>query len=222
MNNNKAICLIALAATWIALPVKGSEYIDAETSVIYLKKTAPETKPWHEPDSSLHSVNIGLCGRDGHEMISIIGEGLTGKHPYISFDRDYAKIATPKILEALYRSGGRPDITNILHTALLAPTNYCRDATLHAYVMASPVPMTTLAETVAKHFPAEQRQKWYITAGQLAFRKGDARYVDKPSREALRFAHFLHVVKPMEPDTDLRWNIGETFDPDRDNKDELK
>ena len=222
MNSNTT-CLIALAAIWAALPIKGSEYVDAEGSVIYLKKTAPETKPWHEPDSSLRSVNIGLCGKDGYGMISTIGEGLTGKHPYISFDRDYAKKATPKILEALYRSGGHPDITNILHTALLAPTNYCRDATFHAYVMASPVPMTVLAETVAKHFPAEQRQKWYTEARSLAFSpKGDARYVDKPSREALRFAHFLHVVKPMEPDTDTRWFIGETFDPERGNKDEMK
>ena len=73
-----------------------------------------------------------------------------------------------------------------------------------------------------KHFPAEQRQKWYITAGQLAFRKGDARYVDKPSREALRFAHFLHVMKPMEPDTDIRWFIGETFDPERGSKEDQK
>ena len=221
--NSKTTCLIALATTWAVFSGESSEYVSSSDSAMYLRRVAPETKPWHEPDNSLRSVNIGLCGKDGHGMISIIGESLIGKHPSIALDRDYPKTMIPKRLEALYRSGGHPDITNILHTALLAPTNYCRDATFHAYVMASPVPMTTLAETVVKHFPAEQRQKWYITAGQLAFRsKWDARYVDKPSREALRFAHFLHIVKPMEPDTDIRWNIGETFDPERDNKDEMK
>ena len=190
---------------------------------MYLRRVAPETKPWHEPDSSLRSVNIGLCGKDGHEMISIIGESLVGKHPSIALDRDYPKTMIPKRLEALWRSGGHPDITNILHTALLAPTNYCRDATFHAYVMASPVPMTVLAETVAKHFPVEQRQKWYIEARNLSFSpKSDARYIDKPSREALRFAHFLHVVKPMESDTDTRWFIGETFDPERGSTEEQK
>ena len=225
MNNNKAICLIALAATWSAFHIEGSEYISPEDSVTYLRIATSETKPWHEPDSSLRSVNIGLCGQDGHKMISIIGENLVGKHPSIALDRDYTKTMIPKRLEALYRSGGHPDITNILHTALLAPTNYCRDATFHAYVMASPVPMTALAETVVKHFPAEQRQKWYITALRLSFNPSyhwDARHIDKPSREALRFAHFLHVVKPMEPDTDLRWNIGETFDPERKNLEESK
>ena len=85
--------------------------------------------------------------------------------------------------------------------------------------MASPVPMTVLAETVVKNFPVEQRAKWYAEARRLSFDPSspwDAKLIDRPSREALRFAHFLFMAKQIETDPECLRAIGNPTDPKRE------
>jgi len=195
------------------------DMVSPQDSTYYLKKSAPTLRPWWEPDDSMKTVNEKVGSRTlfPDEMIRFMGWGLLGKeYNLLASNKEWCKNGVSGILEALYRGGSDCQITNILHQALLAPTNYYRDATFHAYVMASPVPMTFLAETVVKGFPAEQRKAWYSEARRLSFEpEKDARYIDRPSREALRFAHFLHTVKPLETDPECLRIIGKPVDPKR-------
>ena len=123
-----------------------------------------------------------------------------------------------ELLGTLWRSGDSPEITNILHQALLAPTNHYREATFRAYVMASPVPMTLLAETVVKSFPLEERKAWYARSGAKTLETYDrvTRSIDRPSRESLRYSHFLNRVKVLETDPDCLRIIGNPVDPKRE------
>jgi len=182
----------------------------------FIPRVAPATRPWHEPDDSLCFINAGLArGRDGG-MAGLIGAEL------LSRDTPLARISggTPEyvdeLLGALWRSGGSPEITNILHQALLAPTNHYREATFRAYVMASPVPMTVLAETVVKNFPLEERKAWYARSGskKLETYNWITRFIDRPSREALRYSHFLNLIKAIETDPDCLRVIGTPVDPE--------
>jgi hypothetical protein len=195
------------------------DMVSPQDSTYYLKKSALTLRLWWEPDDSMKTVNEKVGDRMlfPDEMIRFMGWGLLGKeYNLLACKKEWCKGKIPGILEALYRGGSDCQITNILHQALLAPTNYYRDATFHAYVMASPVPMTFLAETVVKGFPGEQRKAWYGEARRLSFEpEKDAKYIDRPSREALRFAHFLHTVKPLETDPECLRVIGSPVDPKR-------
>ncbi|MDD4098747.1 MAG: hypothetical protein PHC30_08250 [Lentisphaeria bacterium] len=197
----------------------GSEFIYPTQSAQYIGKVAPATRPWYELDDSLKSVNAGWWGGDPDRMIQVMKEGLLGKPSLFAWSRESVKPWITKISEALYRSGDSPEITNILHQAFLVQTNLYRDIILHAYVMASPVPMTVLAETVVKNFPVEQRAKWYAEARRLSFDPSspwDAKLIDRPSREALRFAHFLFMAKQIETDSECLRAIGNPTDPKRE------
>lgn len=208
-----------MVSTAISFVTNADEGIFPHHSALKMRKVAPTTRLWHEPDDSLTSVNAGYCLGSADRMIHIMGDGLTGEYKWIESDPAVRKRPAIEVLEALYRSGEHPHITNILHVALLAPTNYYRDATFHAYVMASPVPMTVLAETVVKNFPVEQRAKWYAEARRLSFDPSspwDAKLIDRPSREALRFAHFLFMAKQIETDPECLRAIGNPTDPKRE------
>lgn len=192
--------------------------VEPDTPAWYMQKTFPTTNLWYEADDSVRTANeesgvFFVMSPD--ELISMTGRGLLDKpYQWLTKDDKVAKEHVPKMLEALSRSGPDCQITNILHQALLAPTNYYRDATFHAYVMASPVPMAVLAETVVKRFPAEQRRAWYNDSRRLSFKPAiDAQYIDRPSREALRFAHFLFTVKQIESDPECLRAIGNPVDP---------
>lgn len=189
-----------------------------DQSALRMSQTAPTTRPWYEPDDSLKSMNAGYCNGVADRMIPVMGNGLSGEYNWIKFDPTIRRRPVVEVLEALYKSGGNPQITNILHQALLAPTNYYRDATFHAYVMASPVPMTFLAETVVKRFPVEQRKTWYGESRRKSLDPSSlgTKYIDRPSREALRFAHFLYTAKQIETDTECLRIIGNPVDPKRE------
>jgi len=120
-----------------------------------------------------------------------------------------------ELLGTLWRSGDSPEITNILHQALLAPTNHYREATFRAYVMASPVPMTVLTETVVKEIPPEERDAWYARSGskKLKTHSWIDRSIDRPSREALRYSHFLNLIKAIETDPECLRGLGDIVDP---------
>jgi hypothetical protein len=198
-----------------------SDYIVSPyDSTYYLKKSVPTSRLWWEPDDSMKTVNekVGERMLFPDEMIQFMGWGLLGKEfNLLACEKEWCKEKVPRIFEALYRAGSDCQITSILHQALLAPTNYYRDATFHAYVMASPVPMTFLAETVVKRVPVEQRRAWYNESRRLSFEPAiDAQYIDRPSREALRFAHFLFTVKQIETDPECLRVIGTPVDPKRE------
>ena len=181
----------------------------------FIARVAPTARPWHEPDDSLRSVNAGLGrGRDGG-MVGLIGEELLSRGTPLARTSDGTPEYVAELLGTLWRSGDSPEITNILHRALLAPTNHYREATFRAYVMASPVPMTALAETVVKEFPPEQRKAWYLRSKTLRTNDRITRSIDRPSREALRYSHFLNRVKALETDPDCLRVIGSPVDPKR-------
>ena len=137
--------------------------VDPDTPAWYMQKTPPTTNLWYEADDSVRIANeengvFFIMSPD--ELISMTGRGLLDKpYQWLTKDDKVAKEHVPKMLEALSRSGSDCQITNILHQALLAPTNHYREATFRAYVMASPVPMTVLAETVVKIFPLKRGRR---------------------------------------------------------------
>ena len=223
---------------WVAL----GQYISPTDSATRIDMVAPTTRPWYEPDDSLMSLNAGLWEGNADGMIRNMKEGLLGEQLLFAQAVSAAKNYVREISEALYRSGDSPEITNILHQSLLiqtnlncgialppdwikkAPgpdsikTNLYRDIILHAYIMASPVPMTFLVETVVKEFPAGQRKAWYAAAGEKAL-YGDSWedcLIDRPSREVLRYSHFLNRVKALETDPECLRVIGNPFDPGRE------
>ncbi len=209
--------LITISRTALTAEVD-DDALSPDLPAAYIKLVAPTTRPWHEADDSLKSVNAGLCLGVADRMIQIMGEGLIGKSPMIMWDREYCKVAVPNILEALCRSGNSQAITNILHQALVATNNHSREVTFFAYVKAAPVPMTVLAETIVKRIPVEQRTLWYGEARRRSFDPTSpwSRFIDHPSREALRFAHFLYTVKPLETDPECLRVIGNPVDPKRE------
>jgi len=183
-----------------------------------IHRVAPTTRPWYEPDDSLDSLNAGCCFGNPAVMIRIMKEGLVGEQCPLASTLPGTKEYITEISEALHRSGDSPEITNALHQALLTPNNLCLDIILHAYIMASPVPMTFLAETVVKEFPAGQRKAWYAAATKKAL-YGDSWedcLIDRPSREVLRYSHFLNRVKALETDPECLRVIGSPFDPGRE------
>ena len=198
--------------------VSFGQYISPAESGSRIDMVAPTTRPWYEPDGSLDSLNAGFCFGNSAVMIRIMKEGLIGKQcPLASTSLGTRKYIT-EISDALYRSGDSPEITNTLHQSLLTPNNLYRDIILHAYIMASPVPMTYLAETVVKEFPAGQRKAWYAAATEKAL-YGDSWadcLIDRPSREVLRYSHFLNRVKALETDPECLRVIGNPFDPGRE------
>ena len=206
-----------IAVAW-AYDCFGSEYIPPTLSAEYIDRVAPTAGPWYGPDDSLESLNAGWCGGKSDRMIAIMKDGLLGEQsPFASTLSGTEKYIT-RICDALYRSGDSPEITNTLHQALLITKNLYRDIILHAYIMASPVPMTVLAETVVKGFPAGQRRAWYTAAGEKALHR-DSRedsLIDRPSREALRYSHFLNRVKALETDPECLRAIGNPVDPGRE------
>ena len=181
----------------------------------FIARVAPSSRPWHEADDSLQSVNAGLAhGRDGG-MVGLIGAELLSRDTPLARTSEGTPEYVAELLGTLWRSGDSPEITNILHQALLAPTNHYREATFRAYVMASPVPMTVLAETVVKSFPLEERKAWYARSGSKTLNPYDpiTRFIDRPSRESLRYSHFLNRVKVLETDPDCLRIIGDLVDP---------
>jgi hypothetical protein len=198
--------------------VSFGQYISPAESGSRIDMVAPTTRPWYEPDGSLDSLNAGFCFGNSAVMIRIMKEGLIGKQcPLASTSLGTRKYIT-EISDALYRSGDSPEITNTLHQSLLTPNNLYRDIILHAYIMASPVPMTYLAETVVKEFPAGQRKAWYAAAGEKALYRDSWEdcLIDRPSREVLRYSHFLNRVKVLETDPECLRVIGNPFDPGRE------
>ena len=167
--------------------------VDPDTPAWYMQKTPPTTNLWYEADDSVRIANeengvFFIMSPD--ELISMTGRGLLDKpYQWLTKDDKVAKEHVPKMLEALSRSGSDCQITNILHQALLAPTNHYREATFRAYVMASPVPMTLLAETVVKSFPLEERKAWYARSGAKTLETYDrvTRSIDRPWRQPLRY-----------------------------------
>jgi hypothetical protein len=197
----------------------GSEHVSPNDSARYINKVAPTTRPWYEADDSLKPVNAGWGFGSNEWMIKIMKDGLLAPPPPIEQTFEASGKLVTEIAEALYRSGDSPEITNTLYQALVAPTNHYREVILHAYVMASPVPMTFLAETVVKRFPAEQRKAWYIAAWPKALRTGSRngdQFVTRPSREALRHAHFLYTAKQFETDPECLTVIMDPIDPKRE------
>jgi len=176
---------------------------------------APTTRPWYEPDDSLMSLNAGLGFENADRMIRIMKDGLIGEQCPLASTLSGSREYITEISDALHRSGDTPEITNTLHRSLLTPNNLYRDIILHAYILASPVPMTFLAETVVKEFPAGQRKAWYAAATKKAL-YGDSWedcLIDRPSREVLRYSHFLNRVKALETDPECLRVIGSPFDP---------
>jgi hypothetical protein len=181
----------------------------------FIARVAPSSRPWYEADDSLQSVNARLAhGKDGG-MAGLIGAELLSRDTPLARTSRGTPEYVAELLGTLWRSGGSPEITNILHQALLAPTNHYREATFRAYVMASPVPMTVLAETVVKSFPLEERKAWYARSGskKLETYNWITRFIDRPSREAQRYSHFLNRVKAIETDPDCLRIIGTPVDP---------
>ena len=196
----------------------GTEYISPAQSAWYIDRVAPTTRPWYESDGSLESLNAGCCSGNSAGMIRIMKEGLVGEQCPLASTLPGTKEYITEISDALHRSGDSPEITNTLHQALLTPNNLYLDIILHAYIMASPVPMTFLAETVVKEFPAGQRKAWYAAATEKAL-YGDSWedcLIDRPSREVLRYSHFLNRVKALETDPECLRVIGNPFDPGRE------
>jgi hypothetical protein len=181
----------------------------------FISWVAPTARPWYEADDSLRTVNARLAhGRDGG-MIGLIGAELLSRDTPLARTSEGTSEYVAELLGILWRNGDSPEITNILHQALLAPTNHYREATFRAYVMASPVPMTVLAETVVKSFPLEERKAWYARSGskKLKTHSWIDRSIDRPSRESLRYSHFLNRVKVLETDPDCLRIIGDIVDP---------
>ena len=181
----------------------------------FIPRVAPTARPWHEPDDSLRSVNAGLArGRDGG-MAGLIGAELLSRDTPLARTSEGTPEYVAELLGTLWRSGDSPEITNILHQALLAPTNHYREATFRAYVMASPVPMTVLAETVVKEIPPKERRAWYTRSGAKTLRTYDrvTRSIDRPSRESLRYSHFLNLIKAIETDPECLRGLGDIVDP---------
>ena len=227
---------------WVAL----GQYVSPTDSATHIRMVAPTTRPWYEPDDSLVSLNAGCNFGDSNGMIQIMKEGLFDRPARFAWTLPATKNYIKEVSEALYRSGDSPEITNILYQALLvqtnlncglnsrlflpengglkAPgpdsikTNLYRDIILHAYIMASPVPMTYLAETVVKEFPVEQRKAWYAAAGEKALYRDSWEdcLIDRPSREVLRYSHFLNRAKALETDPECLRDIGNPFDPGRE------
>ena len=198
------------------------QYIGPTLSASLIDLVAPTTRPWYESDDSLMSLNAGLGAELGFEnadwMIRNMKDGLIGEQcPLASTSSGTRKYIT-EISDALYRSGDSPEITNTLHQSLFIPNNRYLDIILHAYIMASPVPMTYLAETVIKEFPAGQRKAWYAAAGEKALYRDswEDSLIDRPSREVLRYSHFLNRVKALETDPECLRVIGNPFDPGRE------
>jgi len=181
----------------------------------FISRVAPTARPWYEADDSLRSVNARLAhGRDGG-MVGLIGAELLSQGTPFARTSEGTPEYVAELLGTLWRSGDSPEITNILHQALLAPTNHYREATFRAYVMASPVPMTVLAETVVKSFPLEERKAWYARSGSKTLETNSRidRSIDCPSRESLRYSHFLNRVKAIETDPGCLRIIGDIVDP---------
>lgn len=219
----QSVAFLIVAETVIpslGTPVMVSPY----SSVPDLETTPSTTNVWWQADDSMRKPNetIGVKWFGVPEgMVEQMAWGLL-EEPYLLLTRteELSQQKTPKILEALYRGGDDPRITNILHQALLAPTNHYREATFRAYVMASPVPMTRLAETVVLDIPRAERRQWYAHSGETAWRPpswgGLFGSGQKPSREALRFAHFLFMAKQIETDPECLRAIGNPTDPKRE------
>ena len=194
------------------------QHIDPTLSALLIPMVAPTTRPWYEPDDSLMSLNAGLGFENADRMIRIMKEGLVGEQCPLASTLSGSREYITEISDALHRSGDSPEITNTLHQSLLTPNNLYRDIILHAYIMASPVPMAFLAETVVKEFPAGQRKAWYAAATEKAL-YGDSWedcLIDRPSREVLRYSHFLNRVKALETDPECLRVIGNPFDPGRE------
>jgi len=199
-------------------PASFGQYISPTDSGVRIHKVAPTTRPWYEPDGSLESLNAGLGFGNADRMIRNMKEGLVGEQCPLASTLPGTKEYITEISDALHRSGDSPEITNTLHQALLTPKNLYLDIILHAYIMASPVPMTLLAETVVKGFPVEQRKAWYAAAGEKALYRDSWEdcLIDRPSREVLRYSHFLNRVKVLETDPECLRVIGNPFDPGRE------
>ena len=194
------------------------QHIDPTLSALLIPMVAPTTRPWYEPDDSLMSLNAGLGFENADRMIRNMKEGLIGEQCPLASTLSGSREYITEISDALHRSGDSPEITNTLHRSLLTPNNLYRDIILHAYILASPVPMTFLAETVVKEFPAGQRKAWYAAATKKAL-YGDSWedcLIDRPSREVLRYSHFLNRVKALETDPECLRVIGSPFDPGRE------
>jgi hypothetical protein len=198
------------------------QYISPTDSGVRIHKVTPTTRPWYEPDDSLMSLNTGLSAGLGFEnadwMIRNMKDGLIGEQCPLASTSSGTREYITEISDALHRSGDSPEITNTLHQSLLIPNNLYLDIILHAYILASPVPMTVLAETVIKEFPAGQRKAWYAEATEKAL-YGDSWedcLIDRPSREVLRYSHFLNRVKALETDPECLRVIGKPFDPGRE------
>jgi len=193
----------------------GDWHAEPNSAARFIARVAPTARPWYEPDDSLRSVNAGLGrGRDGG-MVGLIGEELLSPETLLARTSGGTPEYVSELLGTLWRSGDSPEITNILHRALLAPTNHYREATFRAYVMASPVPMTALAETVVKGIPLEERKAWYLRSKTLRANDRITRSIDRPSREVLRHSHFLNRVKALETDPGCLRVIGNPVDPKR-------
>ena len=196
--------------------------VEPDTPAWYMQKTHPTTNLWYEADDSVRIANEEsgvFLVMSPDELISMTGRGLLDKpYQWLTKDDKVAKEHVPKMLEALSRSGSDCQITNILHQALLAPTNHYREATFRAYVMASPVPMTLLAETVVKSFPLEERKAWYVRSGSKTLETYDrvTRSIDRPSRESLRYSHFFNRIKALEADPRCLRIISDIVDPKRE------
>jgi len=68
---------------------------------------------------------------------------------------------------------------------------------------------------VVKSFPLEERKAWYARSGSKMLNPYDPiiRSIDRPSRESLRYSHFLNRVKVLETDPDCLRVIGDIVDP---------
>ena len=193
----------------------GERHVAPNEAARFIPRIAPTSRPWYEADDSLRIVNARLAhGKDGG-MIGLIGKELLSRDTPLARTSRGTPEYVAELLGTLWRSGGSPEITNILHRALLAPTNHYREATFRAYVMASPVPMTVLAETVVKAIPPKERDEWYAGSGskKLKTHSWIDRSIDHPSRESLRYSHFLNLIKAIETDPECLRGLGDIVDP---------
>jgi hypothetical protein len=197
--------------------------VPPDASVGLLKLTPPSTNAWWRADDSMRAANEKAVTQwmPPECAVNLMEWGLLHE-PYRMLTRteEYYTQKAPQILEALYRGGDDPRITNILHKALLAPTNCYREATFRAYVMASPVPMAVLVRTVAEKIPEAERLRWYALAREKAYRPTLAERLnpfssEDPSRESLRMAHFLCMAKAAETNAACLKSIGDPVAPDR-------
>ena len=211
-------CIFLTALIFGMCWVSFGQYTSPTDSGARIHKVAPTTRPWYEPDGSLESLNAGCNLGNSAGMIRIMKDGLLGEEAPFASTLSGTKEYITEISDALHRSGDSPEITNTLHQALLTPNNLYLDIILHAYIMASPVPMTFLAETVVKEFPAGQRKAWYAAAGEKALygNSWEDSLLDRPSREVLRYSHFLNRAKALETDPECLRVIGNPFDPGRE------